>query len=78
MGSSPSAEGFPFEGSENEGLDLSSSLKSTEGLAMAEPLKINWISELTIVAKATLIQLARTSVVPRVKSRLKPQKTEIE
>ena len=47
-------------------------------ITMAEPPKINWISELTIIAKATLIQLARTSVVPRVKSRLKPQKTEIE
>ena len=41
---------------------------------VAEPPKINWISALTIVAKATLIQLARTSAVPRVNSRLKPQK----
>ena len=45
---------------------------------VAEPPKITWISALTIVAKATLIQLARTSAVPRVKSRLKPQKTGIE
>src|SRR6185437_8616926 len=41
---------------------------------VAEPPKITWISALTIIAKATLIQLARTSAVPRVKSRLKPQK----
>jgi len=47
-------------------------------LGVAEPPKINWISALTIVAKATLIQLARTSAVPRVKSLLKPRKTEIE
>ena len=45
---------------------------------VAEPPKITWISALTIIAKATLIQLARTSAVPRVKSRLKPQKTGIE
>ena len=45
---------------------------------VAEPPKINWISALTIIAKATLIQLARTSAVPRVKSRLKPRKTGIE
>ena len=48
--------------------------KLQQNIFVAEQHKINWIIVLTIVAKATLIQLARTSAVPRVKSRLKPRK----
>jgi hypothetical protein len=57
---------------EGGGDDATTSVASLP--TVAEPPKINCIIALTIIAKTTLIQLARTSAVPRVNSQLKPRK----